>query len=56
MGEIADDMLDGSCCQECSTYFVRSHGHPVLCRECWTSYAPRERARLGVLPSVHEEA
>lgn len=42
MGEIADDMIDGSCCSECGQYFIDddselyTHGYPVLCWDCWT--------------------
>lgn len=34
MGEIADDMLDGSSCSNCGIYFTGSDGFPVLCRDC----------------------
>ncbi len=38
MGEAAEDIYLGHCCQDCNTYFVREHGYPVLCRDCYKDY------------------
>lgn len=45
MGQIAEDMADGSCCTECGQYFqhpkqnaILTHGYPVLCKECYDDY------------------
>ena len=42
MGEIAEDMLDGSMCSFCGVYFeqpetdgIYVHGYPVACDDCW---------------------
>ena len=43
MGQIADDMIDGTCCSLCGQYFIDSlnndelytHGYPVACEDCW---------------------
>lgn len=42
MGQIAEDMLDGSCCQLCGQYFehpktceIYVHEYPVVCWDCW---------------------
>lgn len=43
MGEIADDMIDGTSCSLCGCYFkdpkkegfAFTHGYPVYCRDCW---------------------
>jgi len=47
MGEIADDMIDGSSCSLCGCYFqhpdsngedeakIYTHGYPVYCKECY---------------------
>lgn len=43
MGEIAEDMLDGSCCSLCGCYFkypeeedwIYTHEYPVACKDCW---------------------
>lgn len=43
MGEIAEDMVQGTCCHLCNTYFVHkdntevlyTHGYPVVCQDCW---------------------
>lgn len=43
MGQIAEDMLDGSCCSLCGQYFehpksdaIYVHGEPVVCEECYS--------------------
>ena len=49
MGEIAEDMVDGTCCMECGCYFQDSeghlftHGYPVICKECWPELTPAEK-------------
>lgn len=42
MGEIAEDMEDGSCCSFCGQYFkhqqgkgIYVHEFPVACLDCW---------------------
>ena len=35
MGQMADDMIEGRSCSECGIYFEKSHGHPVLCKDCF---------------------
>ena len=47
MGEIADDMIDGSSCSLCGCYFkdpkhleagvnkMYTHGYPVACKDCY---------------------
>lgn len=48
MGEIAEDMMDGICCELCGQYFEHSkkkkngepigiyvHDYPATCWECW---------------------
>ena len=34
MGDIADDMIDGLCCEQCGEYFDDSVGYPRLCTSC----------------------
>ena len=43
MGEVADDMIDGSSCSLCGCYFkdpdskedkLYTHGYPVACKDC----------------------
>lgn len=51
MGQIADDMIDGTTCSWCGSFFrhpdnkdqLYTHGYPVVCRECWADMSPRER-------------
>lgn len=48
MGEIADDMTSGACCEECGIYFRKAHGYPVRCNHCWSSHPQWERKKLGL--------
>lgn len=34
IGEIAESMLDGSCCQMCGEYLGEAIGYPQTCMEC----------------------
>lgn len=50
MGEIAEDMTDGTCCSYCGQYFqlpneesLFTHGYPVLCENCWMESNDEER-------------
>lgn len=43
MGEIADDMIEGACCQLCMQYFVEDHGYPVVCNSCWNDLSKSEK-------------
>lgn len=51
MGEISEDMLDGSCCELCGQYFrhpyhddwIYVHEYPVVCWDCWRELSKQER-------------
>lgn len=59
MGQIADDMIDGTTCCVCGTFFVDqppgehrddskevslfTHGFPAACFSCWRGMSKRER-------------
>ena len=51
MGEIEDDMTDGTCCWQCGAYFKNehdpaacfTHGYPVICRGCWSELDKHQR-------------
>ena len=49
MGEIADQMIDGKCCELCLMPFVDSkgesfeHGYPAVCIDCWKGMTQEER-------------
>lgn len=49
MGEIAEEMLDGSCCDLCGQYFdhpkggIYVHDHPATCWDCWEYLRPEEK-------------
>ena len=36
MGEYAEMILDGECCQICGEYLGESSGHPMTCDDCHT--------------------
>ena len=46
MGQIAEDMIDGTTCSLCGQYFVDpdddsklfTHGYPVLCKQCFRQH------------------
>lgn len=50
MGEIADDMIDGTCCCLCGCYFqddeggIYTHEHPAVCWECWNDLTDKEKS------------
>lgn len=51
MGQITEDILDGSCCDICGIYFSNpkdhhmcySHGHPAACWDCWDDLSMKEK-------------
>lgn len=34
MGDIANDLIDGTMCQECGTYIGEGPGYPRYCSDC----------------------
>ena len=34
MGEIADDIISGACCELCGEYFKKEQGYPCKCKGC----------------------
>ena len=34
MGEIADSIINGECCQICGEYFEEEFGFPATCDKC----------------------
>lgn len=55
MGELADDAVEGWCCEDCCIYFEKEHGHPVLCGDCYA----KQWATTGKQPltskATHQE-
>ncbi|MBP1638952.1 MAG: hypothetical protein H6Q17_535 [Bacteroidetes bacterium] len=50
MGQISEDIQDGSCCSLCGQYFqypktdgIYVHGHPVVCWDCWKDLNKKDR-------------
>lgn len=49
MGQIVEDMLDGSCCKLCGCYFqhpkggIYVHDVPVTCWDCWDFLSDEEK-------------
>ena len=48
MGQIAEDMIDGTCCSLCGLYFIKkgklyTHGHEVACWECYAGLTEEEK-------------
>lgn len=46
MGEIADQMVNGSACQWCGVLFEKEHGYPVICRNCFDNSTRKERRHI----------
>lgn len=53
MGQIADDMVAGACCETCGIYFKKEHGHPVTCNDCWKNLTQAQRK--NVVRAYHKE-
>ena len=59
MGEIAEDMIDGSCCSLCGQYFqspnpnkrewIYTHGYPVACDDCWEPDCGYQKAKVETI-------
>jgi|GEM_PF-889728 len=51
MGQISEDMNDGTCCSLCGCYFENpkdenatyTHGYPVVCWNCWHGLTNTEK-------------
>jgi hypothetical protein len=56
MGQITEDIIDGSCCSECQCYFehpkkdnkgksvgIYVHDYPVVCWDCWDELTAEEK-------------
>lgn len=57
MGQIADDIVDGSCCTMCGQYFqdpdedkIYTHEYPVACKRCFRA---RNRSSVNDTVSKH---
>lgn len=46
MGQIAEDIVDGFQCSHCGICFIREHGFPVLCTNCFDQETEEERTGL----------
>jgi len=45
---IAQDMIDGLCCQLCGVYFEEEHGYPVVCEDCYNSLTDKEKEDFSI--------
>lgn len=48
MGQIAEDIADGSMCDCCGCYFkhpdgIYTHDYPATCWDCWEDMTDKER-------------
>lgn len=56
MGQIAEDMIDGTSCSSCGVFFrdpndkkaAYTHGYPVLCWDCWKDLPKKDRKQSGL--------
>ena len=40
---IAEDIIDGWCCQLCGVYYEEEHGYPVVCESCYNELSEEEK-------------
>lgn len=50
---VADDIIDGWCCQLCGVYFSEEHGYPVVCDSCYNSLSDKDKESFQL--AIHEE-
>lgn len=50
MGEIAEDIMDGTRCDVCGLFFFKkgtedlyTHEYPATCNDCWREMTPKEQ-------------
>jgi len=43
MGDMANDIVQGWCCEWCCMFFKREHGYPVICDSCWEDATKEEK-------------
>lgn len=55
MGEIAEDMIDGTSCSMCGVYFNDTHGYPVACSSCWKEMTKEQQRNSGIQKSTIKE-
>ena len=61
MGQIAEDMADGTCCQWCGMYFedkdnpdiLPTHGCPAVCKDCAKGYSNEHLVKLGLIRAFY---
>ena len=61
MGEIADDMLDGTTCVKCGCYFqdpddpdsCYTHGYPVACKKCFRAGMRKDGVQKAIVKSLY---
>ena len=61
MGQIAEDMSDGTTCQWCGMFFedkskpkeLQTHGYPVVCKGCARGYSNKALEKLGLQRALY---
>lgn len=51
---IAEDIMDGWCCQLCGVYFEEEHGYPVVCESCYNELSEEENTGLNTKCGMNE--
>lgn len=49
--ELAREAADGEVCSNCGAEFIKAHGRPVLCKDCWAAASDAERQ--GFEEAIH---
>ena len=48
MGEIADSMINGECCQSCGVYLGEETGYPRYCSDCKPSKKKKKKKKVFI--------
>lgn len=43
MGEIADMIIAGECCELCQHFFKEAQGYPCMCKGCYSDLSKEEK-------------
>ena len=58
MGEMADDMIEGSSCSLCGIFFEEEHGYPVICNSCFNHLNKADKDKTiksGIQRAINKE-
>lgn len=51
--ELARESAAGEVCSNCGAEFIKAHGRPVMCKDCWAAASDTERE--GFEEAIHPQ-